>query len=403
MLLKDENMLSLYSASSSAAQQEGQRSCGDRSCPGALDAVTEQDPTRPRSFSPNSRQSRRRQKKSSPAPSSHPQDRELNVSETTEVATEVVPPSKFVGIDVSKKKLDVCVMPGGQLHAFDNDAAGHAKLVTWAQSLGNVLLVIESTGGYERPALFALQDVGLAVALVNPRQVRDFAKGIGQLAKTDALDAAVLAEFARLVAPRPTDKTSEKQRELEALVTRRRQLLEVRVAEKNRAGQTSDKFIQKTLGRMLKTVDREIKTIEDRIAKLLESDDQWKAKLELLVSTPGVGKTVAATLVAELPELGKLNRQEIASLVGVAPFAKESGTMRGRRSTWGGRRKVRSVLYMAALTARRCNPVIKAFAQRLAIAGKSFKAIQVACIRKLLVILNTMVKNNTHWKNIEKS
>ncbi len=318
------------------------------------------------------------------------------------VEVEAATPSTFVGIDVSKEKLDVCVMPGGRLHAFANDAAGHAKLVALSQSLGNVLLVIESTGGYERPALFALQDAGLAVALVNPRQVRDFAKGIGQLAKTDALDAAVLAEFARLVAPRPTDKTSEKQRELEALVTRRRQLLEVRVAEKNRAGQTVDKFIQKTLDRMIQTLDCEIKAIEDRIAALLESDDQWKAKLELLVSTPGIGKIAAATLVAELPELGKLNRQQIASLVGVAPFAKESGTMRGRRSTWGGRRKVRSVLYMAALTARRCNPVIQAFAQRLAIAGKSFKAIQVACIRKLLVILNTMVKNNTPWENVLK-
>ncbi len=299
------------------------------------------------------------------------------MSESTEVAT----PSTFVGIDVSKQKLDVCVMPGGQLHAFDNDAAGHAKLVALGQSLGDVLLVLESTGGYERPALFALQDAGLAVALVNPRQVRDFAKGIGQLAKTDALDAAILAEFARLVAPRPTAKTSKKQRELEALVTRRRQILEVRVAEKNRSQQTADKFIQKTLERMLKTIDREIKAIEDRIAKLLENDEEWKAKLELLMSTPGVGPTVAATLVAELPELGKLNRQEIASLVGVAPFAKDSGNMRGRRSTWGGRRKVRSVLYMAALSARNCNPVIKAFAQRLAIAGKSFKAIQVACIR----------------------
>ncbi len=321
------------------------------------------------------------------------------MSKSTTVTTEAATPSAFVGIDVAKEKLDVCVLPGGELHVFTNDPSGHAKLVALGQSLDHVLLVVESTGGYERPALFALQDAGLTVALVNPRQVRDFAKGIGQLAKTDALDAAVLAEFARLVAPRPTEKTSVKQRELEALVTRRRQLLEVRVAEKNRSGQTVDKFIQKTLVRVLKTIDREIKVIEDRIAKLLESDDEWKAKLELLMSTPGVGKTVAATLVAELPELGKLNRQEIASLVGVAPFAKESGNMRGRRSTWGGRRKVRSVLYMAALTARRYNPVIKAFAQRLAIAGKSFKAIQVACIRKLLVILNTMMKNNSHWEN----
>ncbi len=292
----------------------------------------------------------------------------------------------------------MCVLPGGQVHIFANDPVGHAELVALGQSLQDPLLVMESTGGYERPALFALQDAQLAVALVNPRQVRDFAKGIGQLAKTDALDAAVLAEFARLVAPPPTSVASEKQRELEALVTRRRQLLEVRVAEQNRRGQTADKFIQKTLGQMLKTIDHQIKAIEDRIAKLLENDDHWQAKLEVLLSTPGIGKTVAATLLAELPELGRLNRQEIASLVGVAPFAKDSGSTRGRRSTWGGRRDVRSVLYMAALTARRCNPVIRAFAARLAAAGKSFKAIQVACIRKLLVILNTMIKNNTPWK-----
>ncbi len=396
MFSKDENLLSHQSASSPAAQWESQRSRGDRSCPGARDAVTERDPTRPRSTNPNSRQSRRRGRKSLGSPSSHSQDREQNVSELIAALA----PSTFVGIDVAKEKLDVCVLPGGQLHAFANNAVGHAKLVSLGQSLGNCLMVLESTGGYERPALYALQDAGLAVALVNPRQVRDFAKGIGQWAKTDALDAAVLAEFARLAAPPTTEKTSPKQRELEALVTRRRQLLEVRVAEKNRLGQTADKFIQKTLGQVLKTIDRQIKAIEERIAKLLESDDQWQARLELLLSAPGVGKTVAATLVAELPELGELNRQEIAALVGVAPFAKDSGKTRGRRSTWGGRRDVRSVLYMSALTARRFNPVIKAFAQRLAIAGKSFKAIQIACIRKLLVILNTMIKNNTPWKNM---
>ena len=402
MLPTAENLLFYRTAISPAAQREDQRSCGDRSCPGGVDAVTKQDPTRPRSLNPNSRPNRRRGNKPRRTPSSHPQDRELNVSKSTKVATEEAASSTFIGIDVAKEKLDVCVLPGGELHVFTNDPSGHAKLVALGQSLLNVLLVVESTGGYERPALFALQDAGLTVALVNPRQVRDFAKGIGQLAKTDALDAAVLAEFARLVAPRPIEKTSLKQRELEALVTRRRQLLEVRVAEKNRSGQTVDRFIQRTLVRVLKTIDREIKVIEDRIAKLLESDDEWKAKLELLLSMPGVGKPVAATLVAELPELRKLNRQEIASLVGVAPFAKESGNMRGRRSTWGGRRKVRSVLYMAALTARKHNPVIKAFAQRLASAGKSFKAIQVACIRKLLVILNTMIKNNTPWENLLK-
>ena len=376
------NLLQHQTASSSAAQRESQRSCGDRSCPGAFDAATEQDPTRPRSTSPNSRRNRR-----ALAPSSHPQDREQNVFEL------------FVGIDVSKDRLDGCTLPGGELKSFANDSTGQAKLIAWIESLGDCLVVLESTGGYERSALFALQDANIAAALVNPRQVRDFAKGIGQLAKTDALDAAVLAEFARLVSPPATEVLTEKQRELDALVTRRRQLLEVRVAEKNRLGQTDDKFIERSLGQVLKTIDRQIKAIEDRIAKLVESDDTWQAKLEILLSTPGIGKTVAATLIAELPELGQLNRQEIAALVGVAPFAKDSGRQQGRRSIWGGRRDVRSALYMAALTARRCNPAIKDFAQRLAQAGKSFKAIQVACIRKLLVILNTMIKNNTRWEN----
>lgn len=304
----------------------------------------------------------------------------------------------FVGIDVSKEKLDLCVLPGGELHEFSNDSPGIAALVTLLQQLRPTVIVIEATGGYERPSLFALQDADLPVTLVNPRQVRDFAKGIGQLAKTDRLDAAVLAEFARLVAPAPSEKTSEKQRELAALVTRRRQLIGLLVAEENRSQQTTDKFIQRTLRKITDAIGRQLRSVEDRIAKLLESDDHWKAKLDILLSTPGVGHTTGMTLLAELPELGKLNRQQIASLAGVAPYPRDSGKSRGPRSTWGGRRELRSVLYMAALTARRCNPIIRAFAVRLHIAGKSFKAIQVACIRKLLVILNTMLKTQTSWK-----
>lgn len=304
----------------------------------------------------------------------------------------------FVGIDVSKEKLDVGVMPGGELHDFGNDAAGIGQLVALLEQLRPTAVIIEATGGYERRALFAMQDAGLPVTLVNPRQVRDFAKGIGQLAKTDALDAAVLAEFARLVAPAPTEKTSEKQRELQALTVRRRQLIGLLVAEQNRSQQTTDKFIQRTLRQTTKFITRQIAAVEDRIAKLLESDDQWKAKLEILLSVPGVGQATSATLLAELPELGKLNRQQIAALAGVAPFPRDSGKTRGPRSIWGGRRSMRCVLYMAALTARRCNPVIRKFAARLHAAGKSFKLIQVACIRKLLVILNSMVKTNTSWK-----
>ena len=378
-------------AFSAAAQQRKKRPRGDRSCLGTPDAVTEQDPTRPRSTSPNSRQSRRPR-----SSSSHLQVREeKNVSEPLAC----VEPTCFVGVDVSKEELEVCVLPGGECHTFANDAAGRTALVARLQELPPCAIVVESTGGYERPALFAMQDAGLRVALVNPRQVRDFAKGIGQWAKTDRLDAAVLAEFARLVNPEPTEKTSEKQRQLDALVTRRRQLVKLRVAEQNRVEHTADKLVAKTLQRLTKAINRELEAVESRIAKLLESDDQWKAKLDILTSTPGVGSVTGAALLSDLPELGKLNRQEIASLAGVAPYPRDSGTFHGKRSIWGGRRQLRSVLYMAALTARRCNPVIKKFAARLAAAGKAFKTIQVACIRKLLVILNSMLKNNAIWKS----
>ncbi len=310
----------------------------------------------------------------------------------------------FVGVDVSKDKLDACLLPGGEFQVFKNTDAGHVKLIAWLASHQDRLVVIEATGGYEQPALLALQEADVPVALVNPRQLRRFAEGIGQLAKTDKLDAAVLAQFGRMVDPPLAEKTSEKHRELEALVARRRQLLSMRVAEKNRLQQAADKFVQQSLRQSLKMFDRQAQAIEKRIAQLLQDDDQWKAKLDLLMSTPGIGPTVAATLVAELPELGKLNRAEVASLVGVAPFAHDSGKSEGKRRARWGRIEVRSALYMAALVARRWNPVIKDFAARLAKAGKSFKQVQIACARKLLVILNTMLKSNTPWENrLEKS
>jgi len=196
------------------------------------------------------------------------------------------PSVHFIGVDVSKEKLDVCVLPGGELQEFTNDRAGLVSLVAYLSQRSSPTIVIEATGGYERAALLAMQEAGLRVTLVNPRQVRDFAKGIGQLAKTDRLDAVVLARFAHLVTPEPTEKISAKQRELDALVTRRRQLLDVRVAEQNRVELASDRFIQKTFRRVLQTIDREIKAVEDRLAKLLESDDEWKAKLEVLLSAP---------------------------------------------------------------------------------------------------------------------
>jgi transposase len=303
----------------------------------------------------------------------------------------------FVGIDVSLDKLDACLLPGGELRSFDNEPAGHKQLVAWLQSHRPTSLVIESTGGYERPALWALQDAGLPATLVNPRQIRDFARGIGQEAKTDRLDAAVLAAFARLVTPPPSESTSLKQRELDALIVCRRQLVDTRVAHQNRLGQARDKFVQQTLARLIKTTDREIKAVEVRIAQLLESDDSWRDKLRLLESTPGIGRTTGSILLAEFPELGRLSRQAVAALAGVAPYAHDSGARSGRRAIRGGRRRVRSVLSMAALTARRFNPAIKAFAARLAAAGKSFKVIQVACIRKLLVVLNAILKTQSPW------
>jgi transposase len=390
MFSSEGKLVLLQTPASAAAQQRKQRPSGDRLRLGAFDAVAKQDPVRPCLSSPNSRRSRR----PSRSPSSHSQVREENVSEQC-----LAEASGFIGIDVSKEKLDVCILPGGELHDFENNSSGIDKLLTLLKPLRPAAIVLEATGGYERAVLFALQDADQPVTLVNPRQARDFAKGIGQLAKTDRLDAAVLAEFARLVTPAPSEKTSQKERELAGLVVRRRQLIALLVAEQNRLQQASDRFIQKTLRHMTKSIARQLKVVEDRIAKLLQSDDQWKLKLDILLSTPGVGPATGATLLAELPELGKLNRQEIAALAGVAPYPHDSGKRRGTRSIRGGRRSLRTALYMAALTARRCNPVIRNFAARLQAGGKSWKAVQVACIRKLLVILNTMLKTNTSWKS----
>lgn len=309
------------------------------------------------------------------------------------------PPQTFVGIDVSKDKLDVRCLPGSEFRQFDNEPADRVALVEWLSHRPACLLVVESTGGYERELVYAAQDAGLEIALCNPRQVRDFAKGTGQLAKTDRIDAGILAEFARQVQPRPLAKVPDKQREIEALVVRRRQLVEFCTAEQNRLQQVSQKFVVKSLLKVLNALKRELKAIEKQILELLESDDDWRRKIEVLESVAGVGPVTSAALVAELSELGNLNRQAIAALVGVAPYPYESGTFRGKRVIWGGRAKIRSTLYMATLTARRCNPVIREFAHRLHKLGKPFKVVMVACMRKLLVTLNAMLKTNTLWQD----
>jgi transposase len=304
----------------------------------------------------------------------------------------------YVGIDVAKDHFDVCVLPQGQKFTLDYDDAGVAQLIQRLQPLGPCLVVVESTGGLERRLCSELLEAGITVALVNPRRVRDFAKGMGYLAKTDPIDAKVLALFAEKAEPRPLSKVPEKQRELEGLVTRRRQLHQVQTMEKNRLASTALASARKSIQKVLHCLRKEIDKLDKAIAQLIQSDDDWRAKDELLQSVPGVGPATSATLLADLPELGQLNRQEVSALVGVAPYNCDSGSTRGPRHIAGGRAAIRPMLYMAALTARIHNPVIRNFAERLAKAGKAYKVIMTACMRKLLVILHTIVKTNIPWQ-----
>lgn len=305
----------------------------------------------------------------------------------------------FVGIDVAKKHWDVCLLPGGRAFQVPADDEGLAKLLDELRPLGRVLVVMEATGGYERRLAADLLTAGIATAVVNPRQTRDFARSLGRLAKTDRLDARVLAEFAERIRPRTTAPTSEKQAELDELVARRRQLVALHAVEKTRRHQSQAKKVRKSVSHLLDVLRKEIDELDAELARRIEADDDWRDKFRILESTPGVGDVTGTTLVAELPELGKLNRQAIAALVGVAPLNRDSGQSRGRRTIWGGRSAVRSTLYMAAFTARRSNPVIRAFAERLEQAGKPFKVVMVACMRKLLTILNSMIRNRTPWND----
>jgi transposase len=305
--------------------------------------------------------------------------------------------ASFVGIDVAKKSLDVHLLPKGTSGRFPHDAAGRKALQALLPPQGTCLIVVEATGGYERQLVAELLDAGHQVAVVNPRQVRDFAKALGILAKTDRLDASVLARFAQDVRPRRLGRAPEKQEELEQLVVRRRQLVNLRTAEKNRMETITSRLVRKSLQQTIDHLNKQIKRVESEILSLVQSHDEWNDKAKLLQSVPGIGPVASITLVAEVPELGQLNRQQIAALVGVAPFNRDSGQFRGQRTIWGGRASARHLLYMAALSARRFNPVIRAFADRLAARGKKTQAILTACMRKLLVILNTMIKNNTHW------
>ena len=305
--------------------------------------------------------------------------------------------STFVGIDVSKKSLDVATLPAGKSRTFSHDAKGRRQLLEHLPEPGACLIVVEATGGYERLIVAELVTAGHLVAVVNPRQVRDFAKGLGILAKTDRIDAAVIAKFGQHVLPRPIAEVHEKQAELDQVVTRRRQLVGLRTAEKNRMGMAHSKTVRRSLQQVIDLFNKQIKRIEKAILALVESDDEWKGKADVINSVPGVGPVTTTTLIAEFPELGQINRNKAAALAGLAPFNCDSGTFKGKRVIKGGRRSVRNVLYMAALCARRHNSVIRKFADRLENEGKPPKVILTACMRKLLVILNAMLKTNTHW------
>jgi transposase len=299
----------------------------------------------------------------------------------------------YVGLDVAKDSAEACCLPEGRQFTPPDPA----HLVKELSGRGLCLVVLEATGGYERRWVAALLDAGIRVAVVNPKRVRDFAKAMGYLAKTDRIDAAVIAQYAQVANPRPMEKPPAKQAELQDLVNRRRQVLVMRTMEQNRRATVATLGARRSIDVVLKTFDRELKRLEEAIAGLVESDDDWHDKVRMLQGVPGVGPVTGVTLVAEVPELGQLNRQEIAALIGVAPFNRDSGEHRGKRFIGGGRSHVRSVLYLAALSASRHNPLLRRFADRLKAAGKPAKVWITACARKLLVILNTMLQTKTPW------
>ena len=304
----------------------------------------------------------------------------------------------FIGIDVSKARLDVHVRPGNEAFVVARDDEGLADLVERLGKLQPRLIVLEATGGLQVRAAALLVAAGLPVAVVNPRQVRDFARATGRLAKTDRLDAEAIARFAEAVQPEPRPLPDAETERLAGLIARRRQIVEMMTAEKNRRHQATGSKPRASLDAHREWLRKELGRIDEDLDGAVRTSPIWRAKEELLKSVPGIGDIASRTLLAELPELGRLNRREIAALVGLAPFNRDSGSLRGRRTIWGGRAALRATLYMAALTAIRHNPVIAAFNDRLRAAGKPPKLAITACMRKLLVIVNAMVRDQKPWK-----
>jgi transposase len=304
----------------------------------------------------------------------------------------------FVGIDVSKAVLDIAVAPTGEAWSVSNSTEGMQQLVSKLGEVSPKLIVLEATGGLERRAIAALAGASLPVVAVNPRQVRDFAKATGQLAKTDAIDASVLALFADRIRPQVRPLRDEETQELEALVVRRRQVIDMITAEKNRlAAAPPSKRVRTAIGKTIKWLQKQLEETDSDLDNAVKGSPIWREKDNLLRSVPGVGKVLSRTMLSLVPELGTLGKKQLAALVGVAPLNWDSGQQRGRRCIWGGRAHVRAVLYMGALVAARFNPVIRAFHARLIAAGKLPKVALVACMRKLLTILNAIVRDRTPW------
>ena len=307
--------------------------------------------------------------------------------------------SPSVGIDISKAMLDLSAYPSGNSWRVEHTPAGISALAEELASLRPAVVVVEATGGLEVSLVAVLGAAALPVVVVNPRQVRDFARATGRLAKTDKLDAQVLAQFGAMVRPKVRPLPDAARRELRALVTRRRQLVEMLTAEKNRMGRTTS-GVRHRIEVNVGWLQEQLKDLDRDLRDYLKSSPLWKEEAQLLRSVPGIGPVVTATLIAHLPELGTLNRKEVALLVGVAPLNRDSGTMRGKRTIWGGRRPLRTALYMASVVGIQHNPVLRAFYHRLCDAGKPKKVALTACMRKLLTILNVMVRDHRHWNPI---
>ena len=304
--------------------------------------------------------------------------------------------ARFVGIDVSKAQVDVAVRPTGKRWTLPYDETGIEGLIPQIVDLEPALVLLEATGGLELPLVAALAAAALPVVVVNPRQVRDFAKATGTLAKTDTLDAAVLAHFADAVRPEVRPLRDAETQALNSLTARRHQVMTMLVSEKNRLGSAIG-AVSPRIEAHIAWLEQELSDLDKGLRQTLRQSPVWREKDDLLRTVPGVGEQLSLTLLANLPELGTLNRREIAALVGVAPYNRDSGTRRGKRAVWGGRSRVRAVLYMGALVATRHNPAIRDFYQRLLASGKPKKLALVACMRKLLVILNSMLKNSSPW------